>query len=191
MNDALVKTEQYEMIENKIIICRETEVMLDSDVANYFNVETETLNQQIERNKERFPEDFCFQLNNEEIDTILRSQNATSNNISSRRHNPYVYTEHAILALAATLDNDYAIEASIKIARAFTSKRDSVMQRNKNLLELIQLEERMISFEIETKKRLEEIIKVIDASQDIVREIKWCDYQLTMTEEETRFIRNI
>ena len=190
MNDALVKTEEYEVIESKIFVCRETEVMLDSDVANYFNVETETLNQQIERNKVRFPEDFCFQLNSIEFKN-LRSQNATSNNISSRRYNPYVYTEHAILALAAILNNDYAIEASIKIARAFTSKRDSVMQRNKNLLELIQLEERMISFEIETKKRLEEIIKVIGASQDIVREIKWCDYQLTMTKEETIFIRNI
>ena len=164
MNDALVKTEQYEMIENKIIICRETEVMLDSDVANYFNVETETLNQQIERNKERFPEDFCFQLNNEEMETILRSQNVTSNNISSRRHNPYVYTEHAILALAATLNNDYAIEASIKIARAFMSKRESIIQKNKILLELAQLEKRMFYFEIETNKRIDELIKMVSVS---------------------------
>ena len=164
MNDALVKTEQNEMIESKIFICRETEVMLDSDVANYFNVETETLNQQIERNKERFPEDFCFQLNNEEMETILRSQNATSNNISSRRYNPYVYTEHAILALAAILNNDYAIEASIKIARAFMSKRESIIQKNKILLELAQLEKRMFYFEIETNKRIDEVIKMVSAS---------------------------
>ena len=164
MNDALVKTEQNEMIESKIFICRETEVMLDSDVANYFNVETETLNQQIERNKERFPEDFCFQLNNEEMETILRSQNVTSNNISSKRYNPYVYTEHAILALAAILDNDHAIEASIKIARAFMSKRESIIQKNKILLELAQLEKRMFYFEIETNKRIDEVIKMVSAS---------------------------
>lgn len=164
MNDALVKTEQNEMIESKIFICRETEVMLDSDVANYFNVETETLNQQIERNKERFPEDFCFQLNNEEMETILRSQNVTSNNISSKRYNPYVYTEHAILALAAILNNDYAIEASIKIARAFMSKRESIIQKNKILLELAQLEKRMFYFEIETNKRIDEVIKMVSAS---------------------------
>ena len=163
MNDALVKTEQYEMIENKIIICRETEVMLDSDVANYFNVETETLNQQIERNKVRFPEDFCFQLNSVEFEN-LRSQNATSNNISSRRYNPYVYTEHAILALAAILNNDYAIEASIKIARAFMSKRESIIQKNKILLELAQLEKRMFYFEIETNKRIDELIKMVSVS---------------------------
>ena len=164
MNDALVKTEQNEMIESKIFICRETEVMLDSDVANYFNVETETLNQQIERNKERFPEDFCFQLNNEEMETILRSQNVTSNNISSKRYNPYVYTEHAILALAAILDNDHAIEASIKIARAFMSKRESIIQKNKILLELAQLEKRMFYFEIETNKRIDELIKMVSSS---------------------------
>ena len=164
MNDALGETEQEEKIESKIFVCRETEVMLDSDVANYFNVETETLNQQIERNKERFPEDFCFQLNNEEMETILRSQNATSNNISSRRYNPYVYTEHAILALAAILNNDYAIEASIKIARAFMSKRESIIQKNKILLELAQLEKRMFYFEIETNKRIDEVIKMVSAS---------------------------
>ena len=65
--------------------------MLDSDVAYFYNVEVKRLNEQMKRNKERFPEDFCFQLNDGEYESLLRSQNVTSNLISSiRRYNPLI-----------------------------------------------------------------------------------------------------
>ena len=95
--NSLIETEQYELIESKIFMCRDMPVMLDSDVADFFGVEVKRLNQQMNRNKNRFPEDFCFQLNSNEFknlrcqnvitksDTILRSQNATANHISFKR----------------------------------------------------------------------------------------------------------
>ena len=81
-------------IEDCIYNIRGQQVMLDSDIAHLFEVEIKALNQQMKRNINRFPEDFCFQLTTDEISTLLRSQNVTSNSISSkRRYSPYVYTE--------------------------------------------------------------------------------------------------
>ena len=81
-------------IEDCIYNIRGQQVMLDSDVAHLFEVETKALNQQMKRNINRFPEDFCFQLTTDEISTLLRSQSVTSNSISfKRRYSPYVYTE--------------------------------------------------------------------------------------------------
>ena len=74
--------------------------MLDSDIAVFFGVETKRLNEQMKRNIERFPEDFCFQLSQDETNALLRSQNATSNH-GGRRYLPYAYTEEGIIALAA------------------------------------------------------------------------------------------
>ena len=91
-------------IEKCIYNIRGQQVMLDSDVAYFFQIETKKLNQQVKRNVSRFPKDFCFQLNKEETDTILRSQFVTSNLVSSkRRYNPYVFTEHGIIVLSGVL----------------------------------------------------------------------------------------
>ena len=77
--------------------------MLDNDVAFFFGVETKRLNEQMKRNTDRFPEDFCFKLNSKELKD-LGSQNATAKKLSSRRrYNPYVYTEHGIIALAGVI----------------------------------------------------------------------------------------
>ena len=92
--------------------------MFDSDIGKLFEVETKVLNQQMKRNTNRFPEDFCFQLTDAELDQILRSQNVTSNAISSkRRYNPFVYTEHGVVALAGVLKSDVAAKMSIEIVR--------------------------------------------------------------------------
>ena len=80
-------------IESCIFNIRGQQVMLDSDIAKFFGVEAKRINEQMKRNKNRFPQDFCFQLTDDELNSILRPQNATSNKISSkRRYNPYVYT---------------------------------------------------------------------------------------------------
>ena len=96
-------------IEERIYSIRGQQVMFDSDVAFFFGTEVKKLNQQMKRNIDRFPEDFCFQLSEKELDTILRSQNVTFNTISSkRRYNPFVYTEHGVLALAGVIKNETA-----------------------------------------------------------------------------------
>ena len=107
--------------------------MLDSDVALCFNVSTKRLNEQMRRNIERFPKDFCFKLNKEEVTQILRSQFATTSILSSRRYNPYVYTEHGIIALAGILKSDTAAKASVEISRKFVEMRKTLIE-NSNLV---------------------------------------------------------
>lgn len=89
--------------------------MLDLDLAELYDVETKRLNEQVKRNLSRFPDDFMFQLNNEEFNN-LRSQIATAN-WEKRRTNPYAFTEHGVLMLSSVLNSDRAINVNIKIIR--------------------------------------------------------------------------
>ena len=103
--------------------------MLDSDIADFFGIETKYLNKQMKRNIARFPDDFCFQLNSNEFNN-LRFQNATSNR-GGRRYFPYVYTEHGILALSGVLKNEIAVKMSIEIVRTFVKMRKFIMNGTK------------------------------------------------------------
>ena len=95
-------------IEECIYKIRGQQVMFDSDVAFFFGTEIKKLNQQMKRNIERFPEDFCFQLNSNEFKS-LRSQNVTIDiEQGKRKYLPYVYTEHGVLALAGVIKNEVA-----------------------------------------------------------------------------------
>ena len=166
MNDLLLETIKNKKIENCIFEIRGMQVMLDSDVAYFYGIETKKLNQQMKRNRERFPDDFCFKLNDLEFKSLLRSQNVTSNLISSsRRYNPYVYTEQGIMALSGVIKNDIAVQMSIKIVRTFISMRKFILENSDTLLELARLQNRQINFEIETNTRFNEVIKLIDKKE--------------------------
>ncbi len=95
-------------IRNLIYVVRGQQVMMDSDLAILYQVETRVFNQAVKRNIERFPEKFCFQLTKEEYDS-LRSQIVTSNGKGGRRYMPYVFTEQGIAMLSAVLRSDIAI----------------------------------------------------------------------------------
>lgn len=160
------------IIENKIYSIRGKQVMLDSDVAFYFQVETKRLNQQMLRNKIRFPEEFCFKLNSYEFKN-LKLQNVTSNtvdlisqNATSKRGGkhklPYVYTEHGIIALAGVIKSKIAAEASVRMVRQFVEMRH-FLASNRNLIEsLANLQNRQLKFEDETNNKLEIIFKKIE-----------------------------
>lgn len=166
MNDLLLETIENKKIEDCILEIRGMQVMLDSDVAYFYGIETKKLNQQMKRNRERFPDDFCFQLNDLEYKSLLRSQNVTLNLISSfRRYNPYVYTEQGIMALSGVIKNDIAVQMSIKIVRTFISMRKFILENSDTLLELARLQNRQINFEIETNNRFNEVIKLIDKKE--------------------------
>ena len=112
-------------IENMIYEIRGKQIMLDSDLAFLYNIETKKFNQAVKRNKKRFPENFMFQLNEKEY-TNLRSQIVTSsskNNYGGRRYLPYVFTEQGIAMLSAILKSEEAIETSIKIIDTFVAMR--------------------------------------------------------------------
>ena len=113
---------------------RGKQVMLDSDIAQCFNVPTSRLNEQMKRNKDRFPQDFCFQLNSSEFRN-LTSQNAISS-YGGRRHLPYVYTEQGIIALAGVLRSAVADQMSVRIARVFINMRTALIEY-KDQLEIV------------------------------------------------------
>lgn len=119
-------------IQNMIYNIRDKQVMIDSDLAILYQVETKYLNRQRSRNADRFPDDFCFQLTKEEYE-FLRCQNVTSKESGSggRRYMPYVFTEQGIAMLSAVLKNDVATNVSVNIMRAFVEIRKfSFKQRN-------------------------------------------------------------
>lgn len=126
MNEIIIKDKK---IENMIFEVRGVQVMLSSDVAILYQIETRILNQVIKRNIDRFPSTFCFQLTDEEIDRLsLRSQFATlnkSNNLRGQHYKylPYVLTEQGIIMLSGLLKSDIAVKVNIQIIDAFVKMR--------------------------------------------------------------------
>ena len=100
-------------VESKIYYIRGISVMLDSDLAVLYEVETKRINEQVKRNEDRFPCDFMFQLTKEELEN-LKSQNATSS-WGGRRKLPYAFTEHGVLMLSSVLNSERAIAVNIQL----------------------------------------------------------------------------
>lgn len=112
-----------ERIQEAILLIRGKRVMLDVDLAQLYGVSTKRLNEQVKRNRDRFPEDFMFQLNPTEVNN-LRSHFATSKKKrGGRRYAPYAFTEHGAIMLAAVLNTHRAIEISVFVVRAFVRLR--------------------------------------------------------------------
>ena len=165
-----------EAIEEKIFVIRGKQVMLDSDVAYFFGTEVKKLNQQMKRNKERFPDDFCFQLNSLEF-KALRSQNVTiDSKQGKRKYLPYVYTEHGILSLAGVIKNETAAKMSVEIVKKFVQMRKFIIENGDVLLKLAKLQNRQINFEVETNKRFDEIINKINKA-DLPKKVLFFDGQ--------------
>ena len=131
-------------IKSLIYIVRGQQVMLDSDLAELYQIETKVFNQAVSRNIERFPEIFRFQLTKEEYDS-LRSQFVISNGRGGRKYKPYVFTEQGIAMLSSVLRSDVAIQVSIKIMNTFVEMRhfisnNSLLFEKISHVELKQLE---------------------------------------------------
>ena len=144
-----------EQLAPLVIRLRRENVILDSDIAELYGVETKRLNEAVKRNIERFPADFMFQLSTEEEENLrsqsvtlkrgqssLRSQSATSSSHGGRRTLPYAFTEQGVAMLSSVLRSPRAVEVNIAIMRTFVQLR-SLMQSNKLLAEKIEkLEEK-------------------------------------------------
>jgi phage regulator Rha-like protein len=126
--------EMVQRIENRILLIRGHKVVLDADLAQLYGVQTKRLNEQVKRNTERFPEDFVFQLTEEEAES-LRSQIATSNRSrGGRRYRPYAFTEHGAIMAANVLNSARAIHMSVYVVRAFVRLRE-ILASNRMLAE--------------------------------------------------------
>ena len=120
-----------ERVERLIYLIRDEKVMLDSDLADLYGVETRTLIQAVKRNIDRFPSDFMYQLSKKE-DTNLRSQIVISKDRGGRRYPPYAFTEQGVAMLSSVLRSERAIKVNIAIMRTFVQLRQ-IMQSNEKL----------------------------------------------------------
>ena len=140
-------------IEKAIYAIRGRRVMLDSDLAAIYGVPTRRLNQQLKRNRTRFPEDFAFQLTAQEFRNLksqiatsnLMSQSVTSSAHGGRRKLPWVFTEHGALMLASVLNSEIAVQASVRVVRAFVKLREMVAANAQLAAKLEELERRLDS----------------------------------------------
>lgn len=174
-------------IENLIHIIRGQQVMLDSDLARLYGVETRVLNQAVKRNIDRFPEDFMFQLTKEDVGNLksqivtssLRLQNpalnenivdhkhpeTNTNNWGGTRKLPFVFTENGVAMLSSVLCSKTAIDVNIRIMRAFTAMRSFVMN-NAHLFSRIETLEHnhllMNSHLSETDRKIDEVLTRLD-----------------------------
>ena len=145
-------------IEDKILVIRGQQVIIDRDLARFYGVGTKVLNQAVKRNIERFPEEFCFQLNKEEFEN-WKSQFVTSNSDKmGLRRPPYAFTEQGVAMLSAVLKSDTAIAASIQIMHAFVFMRRFLQNNSKIFVEIDSIKRH----QIESDKRIDELFDKMD-----------------------------
>ncbi len=148
-------------IKSKIHYIRNQRVMLDFELAEIYGYETRAFNQQVKRNNEKFDEDFMFQLTDEEVDELSRSQNVTLNKGTGRgsniKYNPYAFTEQGIYMLMTVLRGDLAVKQSKALIRLFKQMKDFIIE-NQDFIgskELVQIA-------IQTNKNTHDIAKIND-----------------------------
>ena len=154
-------------IASAILLLRAQKVILDADLAALYGVETRRLNEQVRRNAERFPADFMFQLNAEEL-ADLRSQFATSSLHTGkpawggRRYAPFAFTEHGAIMAATVLNSPRAIEASVYVVRAFVRLREVLASNQELAAKLDQLEKKLASHD-------QAIVGILEAIRQLMR----------------------
>ena len=170
--------EHNQLIKTKIYAIRGLNIMLDRDLAHLYQIETKYLKKQVNRNKHRFPNDFMFQLTDEELRN-WRFQNVTSNSDKmGLRYSPYAFTELGVAMLSSVLNSHIAIDINIKIMRTFVEIRQLVI--NNPQYELLH----------EKVKRIESEQTTIRAEQDSMKmsqliDIKRLEHKMTQVSSET------
>jgi hypothetical protein len=152
-----------ETISNKIYFIRNQKVMLDTDLAALYEVETKRLNEQVKRNLSRFPEDFMFQLTENEYHSS-RSQIATLKNGrgSNLKYLPFAFTEHGILMLSSVLKSDKAIQTNIQIMRIFTKVRQMLLDTTEIKVDILHIQKKLENHD----KNIELVFSYLDELTD-------------------------
>lgn len=145
-----------EIITSKIYLIRDKNVMLDHDLAKLYNVETKVLKQAVRRNIKRFPDDFMFELTNQEF-SILRSQFVTSR-WGGSRYVPMAFTEQGVAMLSSVLNSDQAIMVNIQIMRVFTKVREILTDNLSVRLEIEEIKKQLVNHD----KNIELVFSYLD-----------------------------
>ena len=163
--------EHLEKIQSRIYEVRGVRVMLDFDLAALYQVETKVLKQTVRRNLERFPEDFMFEMTEQEYNCLiisLRSQFVTSNERGGRRYMPFAFTEHGVIMLASLLRSEIAVQMSVQITRAFVAMRNYIMSTRHIEAELAELRAKL---ELLERNDEDNLAAINDLSEDMREEI--------------------
>ncbi|MEK6780703.1 MAG: ORF6N domain-containing protein [Bacteroidota bacterium] len=159
-----------EVMISKIYLIRNHKVMLDRDLAELYGVKAIRLREQVKRNQERFPENFMFQLTENEVVNLV-SQNA----IPSKRHLggylPYAFTEHGILMLANVLKSDQAITMSIRIIEIFVKLREVLLTHKDILFKIEQLERKTVQYDGDIKVIFKYLRELLNPPSEPMRKI--------------------
>lgn len=148
-------------IKSLIYVVRGQQVMMDSDLAMLYQVETKAFNQAVSRNIERFPENFRFQLTKEEFDA-LRLQIATSNGRGGRRYRPYMFTEQGIAMLSGVLRSNVAIQVSIRIMNTFVEMRRFIANNSLLFEKVSDIELKQLEYQKSTDEKFDKVFKYIE-----------------------------
>jgi hypothetical protein len=175
----------FKGISNKILEIRGQKVMLDTDLAEIYGVQTKVLNQAVKRNKERFPEDFMFKLTREELSEVVTNCDHLQQ-LKFTHQMPYAFTEHGALMLSAVLKSDIAVHASLEIVRAFVRMRSMIMA-NKDLAKKIEaLESKLTKHDESLRIVFDTIKKLIQASDEQTK--KPIGFHVNMKEERAKVL---
>ena len=163
-------------IKNRIFTIRGKQVMLDSDLAELYGYEVKKLNQQVKRNVERFPEDFMFQLNKDEVPDSLKSQIVTLNERGNKRglhlkKLPYAFTEQGIYMLSTVLRGELAVKQSIYIMRAFREMRHFIANNAALFDRISKVELTQLEFQKHTEERFDKIFEYIGDQKETRQKI--------------------
>lgn len=153
-------------IQNMIYTFRDKQVMIDRDLAYLYNVETKVLNQAVKRNIGRFPENFRFQLSDEEKDELVTNRDRFKT-LKHSSSNPYAFTEQGIAMLSSVLKSDIAVEVSIKIMNSFVKMRKFLLSNKEMFARLDRIELK----QLETDKKLEEVFNYIATNTEVKQNI--------------------
>lgn len=153
-------------IQNMIYTFRGKQVMIDSDLAKLYQVETKALNQAVKRNMNRFPENFRFRLNDLEKEQLVTNCDRFKR-LKHSTSNPYAFTEQGIAMLSAVLKSDIAVDVSIKIMDSFVEMRKFLISNQ----ELFSRLDRMELKQIETDKKLEKVFNLIAVNTEVKQHI--------------------
>ena len=157
-------------IKSLIYVVRGHQVMMDSDLAALYQVETKVFNQAVKRNIKRFPDLFRFQLTDEEYKS-LKSQIVTSNGRGGRRYLPYVFTEQGIAMLSAVLNSDIAIQVSIHIMTAFVEMRKFLVNNAVMFERISDVELEQLEYQKKTDERFEQVFDYIAEHEEVKQKI--------------------
>ncbi len=150
-----------ENISNKIYTIRGLTVMLDRDLAELYQVETRGLKQAVKRNIDRFPNDFMFELSDEEMNFLV-SQSVIPSKKSFGGASPFVFTEQGVSSLSAVLSSKVAVEIHIKIIRTFVEMRKIISSNSLLFSKIEALEKRQVSYEIKTDTKIEQVLNALE-----------------------------